>query len=102
MNVAFFLSGMSAATFLFAGVFFLKFWRSSSDKFFLYFSIACWMLSIERVALVVADFIDPQLTLTSEAFSFIYLIRMSAFVIIFLAVYKKNREASIQNKNKFS
>ena len=93
MNSVEFISGVYMATFAASGVFFLKFYRASRDVFFLYFCLACWLLSIERVALL---FVEGGYAATptpsgGEARSFVHIIRMIAFTLILLAVVKKNR-----------
>lgn len=92
MTFASFFSGIAFATLAASGIFFLKFWLASRDRFFLYFTIACWMLAAERVAIQLLDQLVPKAP-TSEAGSWVYLIRLTAFLIILLAVWQKNRRA---------
>lgn len=90
---AVFLSGISMATFAASGVFFLKFWKASKDPFYLHFSIACWLLAFERVAVVILSYMLNLVTPEDETGSWIYIFRLSAFLIIFLAVLQKNQSA---------
>lgn len=95
MNAAEFLNGISLATFTAAGIFFLKFWKASRDRFFLLFCIACWSLALERFALFI--FHDAQHSLRSaltEATSWVYLLRLLAFALILAAIIDRNRRGS--------
>ena len=86
-----FFSGITLATFAAAAVFFIKFWKASRDPFFLYFSIACWLLAIERIIVVLVYYIFELMSPEHENGSWIYIIRLSAFALISIAVYQKNR-----------
>jgi hypothetical protein len=79
-----FFSGVFLATFGFSALFFLKFWRDLHDRFFLLFSLACAMITCERVAIL---FVAPG----DEARSWAYLFRLVAFGLIFAAILDKNR-----------
>lgn len=87
-----FLSGISMATFTASGIFFLRFWRASHDRFYLLFCFACWFLALERV---MAQFFyglqEPIRSAATEASSWVYLLRLAAFVVIMIAVVDKNR-----------
>ena len=82
----YFLSGCVAAGFVVAGLFFLRFWRRTSDSLFLAFAIAFWLLGAVQALLALTDF-------PVEERSFIYLIRLAAFVLILLAIWRKNVDA---------
>jgi hypothetical protein len=83
-----FLSGITFITFAASGIFFLKFYRTSRDPFYLYFCLACWLLSIERVAILI--FIVPA-NAGGENVLWVYLIRLIAFSMIMIAIINKNR-----------
>jgi hypothetical protein len=88
-----FLSGVTMATFAASGVFFLKLWKASHDRFFLGFALACWLLSLERVAgLYVSSTLQNLRANTSESSIWIYLIRLLAFATILAVVIDKNRK----------
>lgn len=92
MSAMDFLSGAAMATFGAAGVFFLRFWKASHDRFYLLFAVACWLLALERVALlVVRDATSSIRTPVTESSSWIYLLRLAAYVGILVAVVDKNR-----------
>jgi hypothetical protein len=89
-----FISGIYMATFAFSGVFFLKFWKASKDRFFLFFCLACWLIAAERVALFFVEggyTSDPN---AMETRSWAYLIRLVAYCFIFYAIVDRNRKAS--------
>lgn len=80
-----FLSGAAMMGGWVCGLFFLRFWRRTGDRFFLIFGLAFWTLAVERVGLI---FIDPQV---EDRQPVIYLIRMTAFLLILYAIWEKNR-----------
>lgn len=67
-----------------AGLFFLRFWRKTGDRLFLIFAMAFWMLAAERIILVLINQED-------EVRTFVYVIRLFAFVLILWAIFDKNR-----------
>ncbi|MDQ3246703.1 MAG: DUF5985 family protein [Pseudomonadota bacterium] len=79
-----FLSGMVAAGFLVAGLFFLRFWSRTHDGLFLAFALAFWLLGLGQAILALGN-------IPVEERSWVYLIRLSAFVLILLAIGWKNR-----------
>lgn len=92
MNGADFLNGISVATFAASGVFFLKFWKASRDRFYLLFTAACWLLSFERVVLFfVHDAAASIRSALTEASSWVYLFRLAAFAAILMAVVGRNK-----------
>lgn len=70
---------------LMAGIFFLKFWRKSHDRLFLHFSLSFFLLSFERAVL-------SYLGIENEPSPLVYLIRLSAFLLIIYAIIDKNKE----------
>lgn len=76
------LGAIAMASFI-AGLFFLHFYKSSQDRFFLFFAVAFWMEAIGRVILGLAAL--------SEYVPLCYLIRVGAFGLILFAIIDKNR-----------
>ncbi|WP_413561217.1 DUF5985 family protein [Bdellovibrio sp. HCB209] len=68
-----------------SGVFFLKFWKKTADRFFAMFAAAFFMLAIERWFFVIM----PN---TNEENSWIFSMRLLAFLLITIAVVDKNRK----------
>jgi uncharacterized membrane protein len=81
-----FLSGMAAALCLVAGLFFLRFWRKTHDRFFAFFAASFWLMAVHRLVNVV-------LRDTNEHLVAVYSIRLVAFVLILVAIVDKNRAA---------
>ncbi len=75
------LGAIAMASFT-AGLFFLKFWRSTRDSFFLFFAVAFWLQAIGRVILSLIE--------QSENIPSLYLIRLSGFGLILFAIINKN------------
>ena len=68
-----------------AGLFFFRYWRSTRDKFFLYFALSFWIEAADRIALGV---LGP----TSEFEPLFYGVRVLAYGLIVLAILQKNRK----------
>ena len=79
-----FLWGALAATSAVAGLFFLRFWRTTQDRFFLLFALAFGVFSLHWTALAVVDVPD-------ETRPYLYLPRLLAFLLILGAIAEKNR-----------
>jgi hypothetical protein len=79
MMVAF-LSGMLAAMFAVASLFFIRFWRDTSDRLFFFFSFAFALLALQRVLLMF--YAESALA---------YVPRLIAFALILVAIGEKNR-----------
>ena len=64
-------------------LFFLRFWRETRDKFFLFFCLAFALMAAERTILSI-------LNLTSELRTWLFLMRLAAFALILVAIVQKN------------
>jgi hypothetical protein len=64
-------------------VFFLRFWRRTHDSLFLVFSIAFLLLALNQA-------LTTLLGLPLEERSWLYLLRLAAFLIIIGAIVRKN------------
>lgn len=82
----YFLSGVLVMGFAVVGLFFLRFWKRTHDSLFLTFGLAFWLLGLVQALLALTDY-------PVEERSFFYLIRLAAFVLILVAIWRKNREA---------
>lgn len=87
MNVESFLLGAIVTLSMFAGLFFLKFWRRTRDTLFLAFGCSFVIESFNRMAILFTD--QPN-----EASPAIYLVRLFAFLIILAAILQKNLRRS--------
>lgn len=92
MNLNSFLSGIYMITFLSSGLFFLKYYKASGDRFFGLFSGACAMLAVERVVLLIlSDPLARQPLEIGPRESWVFIFRLVAFMIILFAVIDKNK-----------
>lgn len=78
------VSGALAMGYAVAAAFFMKFWRASHDRLFLMFAGAFALLAVQRVAV-------SLLRNWSESTTWVYLLRLAAFVLIIVAIVEKNR-----------
>lgn len=85
--VTLFLWGASSVAAGVAGLFFLRFWRQTRDRFFLAFALAFLALSLNWVGLVATSRGDETRTL-------FYGLRLAAFALIIVAIVDKNRAGS--------
>lgn len=79
-----FLSGFVACGFVVAGLFFLRFWTRTRDALFLWFAVAFWLLGLGQTLLALGN-------IPLEERSSVYLIRLTAFLVILFAIFRKNR-----------
>ncbi|HWE51803.1 MAG TPA: DUF5985 family protein [Bryobacteraceae bacterium] len=83
MLVEGFLIGLIATASVTAGVFFLKFWRKTGDSFFLSFAASFIIEGLNRSAGLFSD--RPN-----EGSPWRYLIRLLSFLLILVAIIRKN------------
>lgn len=79
-----FFSGLITMGFLISGLFFIRYWVRTRDMLFAAFAAAFWLLGANQTLLALSD-------LPVEERSWMYLLRLAAFVIIITAVALKNR-----------
>lgn len=84
MSLLSFLSGVVTLGFVVAALFFLRFWRDTRDPLFLSFAGAFLLLGVGQAVLALAGIPD-------EHRSWVYLLRLVAFLMIILAIVRKNR-----------
>jgi membrane-associated PAP2 superfamily phosphatase len=78
-----FFAGLVTAGFAVCALFFLRFWTRTRDGLFLAFALAFALLAISQALTVL-------LGLPQEERSWIYLLRLLAFLILIVAVLRKN------------
>ena len=78
-----FLSGAVTMGALVASLFFLRFWRKTSDRFFLAFAVAFFLLALNQALALWIGAADERIGYT-------YLLRVIAFVLILAAIIDKN------------
>lgn len=79
-----FLSGAITAGFAVAGFFFLRFWKRTHEGLFLAFAAAFWLLGLAQALLTFTD-------IPVEERSWLFLLRLAAFSLILVSIWKKNR-----------
>ncbi len=77
------LSGAISMGSLVIALFFLRFWRTTRDRFFLYFALSFAIEGVHRFA----SGLDPAL---SESTPLHYLIRLLSYLLILWAIVEKN------------
>ena len=78
-----FLSGAVTFSYVVAAIYFVHFWRRSSEFLFLVFAMAFGLLALNQAALFV-------LGAANEVSSYAYLLRVLAFGVILAAIVAKN------------
>lgn len=79
-----FLMGAIAIGSFAAGLFFLRFWRSTRDRFFLYLMLSFWIEAGNRIAIAWTGSFNED----SPVF---YSIRLLSYGLILAAIWHKNR-----------
>jgi hypothetical protein len=82
-----FLSGAVALGFAACALFFLRFWKRTREELFLAFAVAFLLLGAGQTILALAN-------IPTEERGSIYLLRLLAFLLILIAIYRKNRQAA--------
>jgi hypothetical protein len=78
-----FLSGAVTLGFVIAAVFFLRFWRRTSDRLFLAFAVGFFLLALNQAA-------AQWLGAADERVGYAYLLRVIGFAVILAAIVDKN------------
>jgi hypothetical protein len=81
-----FLSGMITCGFLTATLFFARFWSRTRDGLFLAFAAAFALLGLGQALLTLSG-------IPVEERSPLYLLRLAAFLLIIVAIIRKNAKA---------
>ncbi len=80
-----FLSGATVMGCFVAGLFFLRFWKQTGDRFFAIFAFSFWIFAINRITFTFFKTNDENLAQ-------FYLLRLLAFILILIAIIDKNRK----------
>lgn len=81
-----FMSGAITAGFTVAGFFFLRFWKRTREGLFLAFAAAFWLLGLTQALLTFTD-------IPVEERSWLFLLRLAAFLLILVSIWRKNLKA---------
>jgi hypothetical protein len=69
-----------------AGLFFVRYWRQTGDRLFVFFVVAFWSLAAHWTALAI---VDPAV----ETRHYLFLLRLLAFVALLVGIVDKNRRS---------
>lgn len=78
-----YLSGAVTLGFVIGALFFLRFWRKTSDRLFLAFAVAFGLLALNQA-------LAQWLGAADERVGYTYLLRVLGFVLILVAIVDKN------------
>jgi hypothetical protein len=79
-----FLWGALAMTSVIASIFFMRYFRLTRDRLFVFFSIAFLVMALNWIGLAIAD---PSIETRHQ----VYVLRLLAFVLILIGIIDKNR-----------
>jgi len=86
MSALVFVSGATTMGLFAAALFFLRFWRNTGEELFCFFALAFGLLGIGQILLAIGGW--PE-----EDRSWLYLIRLAAYLLILFAILRKNFSA---------
>jgi Family of unknown function (DUF5985) len=78
------LGGIAVANFV-VGLFFLRYWRSSGDRFFAFLLASFWIEAANRAIMVMTDSWNEDAPVH-------YLVRLVSYGLIVWAILDKNRQ----------
>jgi hypothetical protein len=79
-----FLLGAAAMACIVIGLFFVRYWRNTGDRFFVFFIAAFWTFAAHWLGLAI---VQPHV----EGRHWLYVLRLISFVLIIAAIVDKNR-----------
>jgi hypothetical protein len=82
-----FLSGAVTMAFLLIGVCFLKCWKRTRDRLFVFFAVSFGLFAVNQIALTLAH--TPE-----ERSGYIYILRILGYCTILFAIVDKNTSAT--------
>jgi hypothetical protein len=78
-----FLGGLLTMGFAIAAVHFLRFWKRSGERLFIYFAVSFALLAVQRLGLALLPGIESNL---------VYGTRLFAFLLLLAGILEKNRK----------
>jgi hypothetical protein len=79
-----YLAGAATISLLVIALFFIRFWKKTHDRLFLFFASAFLVLMLERI-------VRALMLVETEWAPYVYTVRLFAFVLIIVGVVDKNR-----------
>lgn len=86
MHIYPFIGGVLTMGYIVLGLFFLKFWRRTRDPLFIMFAWAFWLMAVNGFAISASNGYELDVVWS-------YMLRLLAFVLIIIAIVRKNMEA---------
>jgi hypothetical protein len=86
------LAGAIGAGSFVVSLFFLRFWRTTGDRFFLYFASSFALDAINRMVL-------GAMTTPEDDEPAFYLVRLLAYLLIVIAIVDKNRRSHLHTRS---
>jgi hypothetical protein len=86
LELNYFLQGAAAMACVVVGMFFARYWRTTRDRFFLFFVAAFCAFALNWVGVAV---VQPSM----ESTHWFYLFRLVGFLLIIAAIIDKNRRS---------
>lgn len=86
MHIYPFIGGVLTMGYIVLGLFFLKFWRRTRDPLFIMFAWAFWLMAVNGFAVSASNGYELDVVWS-------YMLRLLAFVLIIIAIVRKNMEA---------
>ena len=80
-----FVAGATMLASAAVALFFYRFWRESGDRLFGIFALAFGVFAVNRLILSILDEANENRT-------YVYLVRLAAFVLILVGIVDKNRD----------
>lgn len=79
-----FVAGLLTMGYLVVALYFLRFWKRSAERLFVFFALAFALLAVQRLGLTLMTSIDSD---------WLYGLRLLAFVLLLVGIIEKNRHA---------
>lgn len=80
-----FLLGAIAMASFAVGLFFMRYWRSTHDRFFLMFALSFFIEAVNRTDMAISQ------SWNEESLPIHYAVRLLSYALILLAIWGKNR-----------
>ena len=80
-----FVAGLLTMGYAVVALYFLRFWKRSGERLFIFFALAFALLAAQRLGLAFLSIVDD---------SWLYGLRLLAFLLLLVGILEKNRSAT--------
>ena len=80
-----FVAGLLTMGYAVVALYFLRFWKRSGERLFVFFALAFALLAAQRLGLAFLSIVDD---------SWLYGLRLLAFLLLLVGILEKNRSAT--------